>query len=256
MRIKAKFHQLQQEKKKALITYITAGDPSIERTEELVLELEAAGADIIELGIPYSDPLADGPVLQAAAARALKGGTTLDSVLAMVERIRQQTQIPLAFLIYYNPVLQYGIERFVTRATAVGVDGVIIPDLPLEEGNELQEIIKELQLPLDLIPLVAPTSAKRVERIISQGSGFVYCVSTTGVTGGNQGFAANLEEFMTTVTKVTDLPTAIGFGISDVLAINQLKNYSDGLIIGSAIVKHIEAGNDVGEFVKTLRAAL
>lgn len=265
-RIAAKFEDLKKKQKKALITYITAGDPDLATTAELVLTLEKAGADIVELGIPYSDPLADGPVIQRAAQRSLQAGTTLRKVFELVEKLRKRTQIPLVFLIYYNQVLQFGLNEFVARCDQVGIDGVIIPDLPLEERTELLEIIKGGNYLVDLIPLVAPTSDQRVASIVNNATGFVYCVSSTGVTGQRDSFSAELQDFVAKVKEATDIPAAIGFGISSVASVKQLKDYADGLIIGSAIIKEMEETlNDnnqsqlqkqVHQFVSSLKQAL
>lgn len=264
--IATKFASLKAQNRKALITYVTAGDPDLKTTEKIVIALEKAGADIVELGIPYSDPLADGPVIQRASVRAIKAGTKLSSIFDLVKTLRQKTQIPLVFLIYYNQMLQYGLVEFVNQCEQVGVDGIIIPDLPLEERQELNSIITKTDAQIDLIPLVAPTSSKRVAAIVQQASGFVYCISSTGVTGRRNHFDAALSSFVGNVKTATNLPTAIGFGISNTAGINQLKDYADGLIIGSAIVRQIEEAINRGhkdsisqavyDFVKPLRQAL
>lgn len=266
MRIATKFQELQTSNRKALISYITAGDPNLVITEQAVLALEQAGADIIELGIPYSDPLADGPVIQRAAERALQAGTSLKKVFDLVKQLRTKTQIPLVFLVYYNPVLQYGLKEFVVKCGEVGVDGIVIPDLPLEERQELKTIIEITGSKVDLIPLVAPTSITRVTAILEQASGFVYCISSMGVTGQRDTFATNLDSFIQHVKKSTDIPAAIGFGISNSSGVKQLKDYADGLIIGSAIVQQIEEAIKFGkqesisqviyDFVYPLRQAL
>ncbi len=265
-RIDYRLTSLRQLKKKALITYITAGDPSLELTEQLVMTMEDAGADIVELGIPYSDPLADGPVIQRATRRALESGTNLDSVFATVSRIRSKTQIPLAFLVYYNPILQYGIPRFLRKCYQSGVDGLIIPDLPLEERTELRNILAEMQLPISLIPLVAPTSSQRVQSIVADASGFIYCISSMGVTGQRDNFPPELGDFLKNVKSNTQIPTAIGFGISSPNAVSKLKAHADGVIVGSAIIKVMEdvlnaqgqqeINKEVHAFVKQLAQAL
>lgn len=266
MRIATKFQELQAHNRKALITYITAGDPDLATTGQVILALEKAGADIIELGIPYSDPLADGPVIQRATERALQAGTKLSKVFELVKEVRTKTQIPLVFLVYYNPVLQYGLAEFVAKCEEVGVDGIVIPDLPLEERQELKGILTEANSPVDLIPLVAPTSATRVAKIVAQASGFVYCISSMGVTGQRDTFPVDLASFVQQVKESTDIPVAIGFGISNIAGVKQLKDYADGLIIGSAIVKQIEEAVKQGkqahledviyDFVQPLRQAL
>ncbi len=260
-RITQKFEELKRKNEKALITYVTAGDPNSETTEELVYAMENAGADIIELGIAYSDPLADGPVIQRAAARALANGVNIDVVFELVKKLRNNTQVPLAFLLYYNSIFRYGIEKFIHKCNETGIDGLIIPDLPLEERGEFK---KELEgKNIDLIPLVAPTSEERIKDIVKDASGFIYCVSSMGVTGTRTNFDENIEKFINKVKVNTDVPLAIGFGISDVQGIRQLKGYAHGLIVGSAIIKKIEVGmvedkvvEVVTEFVKELKNAL
>ncbi|SFP68079.1 tryptophan synthase, alpha chain [Caldicoprobacter faecalis] len=237
-RIDMVFNDLREKGSKALITYITAGDPNLGATADLIIEMEKAGADIIELGIPYSDPLADGPVIQRASARALNNGIKIADIMNMVRSVRQATQIPLIYLVYYNSVFKYGIDRFVKEAHDVGIDGIIIPDLPLEERGEVFDITK--QYGIHLIPLVAPTSHQRIPKIVENAGGFVYCVSTTGVTGERDEIQTNIKDYMEEVSRYTDMPKAIGFGISNPDMASQLKDYCDGIIIGSAIVSLIE----------------
>lgn len=237
-RIDMVFNDLREKGSKALITYITAGDPNLGATADLIIEMEKAGADIIELGIPYSDPLADGPVIQRASARALNNGIKIADIMNMVRSVRQATQIPLIYLVYYNSVFKYGIDRFVKEAHDVGIDGIIIPDLPLEERGEVFDITK--QYGIHLIPLVAPTSHQRIPKIVENAGGFVYCVSTTGVTGERDEIQTNIKDYMEEVSRYTDMPKAIGFGISTPDMASQLKDYCDGIIIGSAIVSLIE----------------
>lgn len=260
-RITKKFIELREKNEKALITYVTSGDPDLDTTYNLVLEKERAGADIIELGIPYSDPLADGPVIQRASERALKSGTNIDSVFQLVKRIREKTEIPLVFLVYFNAVYRFGMERFLENCREYGIDGLIIPDLPMEERKEINELMKDY--PVDLIPLVAPTSEDRIKEVVSEGNGFVYCISSNGVTGTRSEFQVDLEEFMNKIKKYTTLPLAIGFGISDEETVRNLKGICDGVIVGSAIIKKIEEGikegnieNRVFEFVSNLHKAL
>ncbi len=260
-RITKKFKVLKEKKEKALITYITSGDPDLDTTMNLVLTMESAGADIVELGIPYSDPLADGPIIQRGAQRALKGGANIDSIFNMVKELRERTDIPLVFLLYYNSIFKYGINKFLDKCKDAGMDGLIIPDLPLEERKELNDIMKKY--PIDLIPLVAPTSEDRIEKILQDGDGFVYCISSKGVTGKRDHFDVDLKNFMDKVKEYTDKPLAIGFGISDGEAVKKLKNLSDGLIVGSAIIEKIEEGIKNGkieervfDFVNELHRAI
>ncbi|AOT69256.1 tryptophan synthase subunit alpha [Geosporobacter ferrireducens] len=244
-KIASKFETLKNKNKKALIPYITCGDPELQTTEKLVFALEKAGADIIELGIPYSDPLADGPVIQRASQRALKNPITIDTIFEMITGLRRQTMIPLVFLVYYNAVFRYGTEKFLKNCNESGIDGLIIPDLPLEERKELYEQMKAY--PVDLIPMAAPTSEARIQEIVQVGSGFVYCISSKGVTGKRDTFENNLDQFMAQVKKHTSIPTAIGFGISGEEAVRKLKGLSDGLIVGSSIIEKIEEGIGTGD---------
>ncbi|ABR47295.1 tryptophan synthase, alpha subunit [Alkaliphilus metalliredigens QYMF] len=239
-RITNKLQALKEYDEKALITYVTAGDPDLETTFDLVLAMEKAGADIIELGIPYSDPLADGPVIQRASQRALNAGANMEAIFELVIKLREKTQIPLVFLVYYNCVFKYGLETFLNRCQEIGIDGLIIPDLPLEERRELQVMMQ--QYPMDLIPLVAPTSEDRMKEIVQDAEGFIYCVSSTGVTGKRNSLAGNLEGFMQQLRTYTEIPLVIGFGISNSEMMDKLKNICDGFIIGSAVIEKIEAG--------------
>ena len=239
-KITEKFEELQANKQKALIGYITSGDPDLETTVKLVTILEESGVDIIELGIPYSDPLADGPVIQRASLRALNKGANINSIFNMVTKIRERTNIPIAFLVYFNSIFRYGINNFLINCRSCGIDGLIIPDLPLEERKELNEQMKGYAI--DLIPLVAPTSDDRIKKIVKDAQGFVYCISSKGVTGMRASFEVDLATFMKKVRKHTNIPLAIGFGISDEKMVRELKNLADGLIVGSAIIKKIEEG--------------
>ena len=239
-RITKKFYELQNKNEKALITYITGGDPSIDTTFNLVLAMEKAGADIIEIGIPYSDPTADGPVIERAAGRALKAGTNIESIFEMVSNLRVETEVPLVFLVYFNAVYRYGMKRFLDKCQETGVDGLIIPDLPLEERKELKDMMEDY--PLDLIPLVAPTSEDRIKEIVQGAEGFIYCISSKGVTGKRDHFETDLTDFMNKIKKHTRIPLAIGFGISNKEAVKDLKGICDGVIVGSALVEKIERG--------------
>jgi len=234
-------------KRKALITYITAGDPSLAATEKLIFQLEASGADIIELGIPFSDPLADGPVIQASHQRALKKDVSLGDVFKLVKKVRQKTQIPICFMLSFNLVLKYGLERFYDKMKEVGVNGVIIPDLPPEETSHSN------------IFLVAPTSTEhRIKMIAEKSAGFIYLVSVAGITGQREQLAGNLRSVIGKIRKYTDLPIAIGFGISSPKQAAEMAGLADGLIVGSAIVDLIakKKFKQVEKFVSSLRAAI
>jgi tryptophan synthase alpha chain len=256
------FAQLRQHGEKALITYVMAGDPSLQDTEQLVVELEKAGADIIELGVPFSDPIADGPVIQQAAERALRSGTTLRSILSMVIRLRIRTQIPLVLMAYYNTIYAYGLERFCQEAAQVGVDGLILPDMPPDEAGPLKGPAAAAGLPL--IFLLAPTST--VERrtfVARQSQGFVYYVSLTGITGAKLLNLADVEKNVGKIRKVTKLPVAVGFGVATPEDAANVAAIADGVIVGSAIVKQIAVHREkpdmvkhVAEFVRSLKTAM
>ncbi len=236
-RICQKMKELKEKKKTALITYITAGDPNIKQTEELIYALEKGGAHIVEIGIPHSDPIADGPVIQDAAQRSLEAGTKIKDIFECVKQVRMNSQVPIGFLVYYNMVYAYGIQAFVEECANIGVDGLIIPDLPLEEQDEIMPYLKATKVAL--IPLVAPTSKARIKHITSRGNGFVYCISSMGITGQESSFYKDVDLFLKTVRESTDLPIAVGFGISSKEDVERFEGLVDGVIIGSAIVKEI-----------------
>ncbi|HHV96894.1 MAG TPA: tryptophan synthase subunit alpha [Clostridiaceae bacterium] len=262
-RISEKFRELKRMNKKALIAFVTAGDPTINGTIQIVEELERGGADIIELGIPYSDPIAEGPVIQEANKRALMNDIKIKDIMNMVREIRNKVKVPLIYLLYYNCILQYGIEKFFEECMECGIDGLIIPDLPFEELSEIEDVSTKYEDIIDVITLVSPTSGERIKRIAKRARGFLYCVSSLGVTGEREKFSTDFNEFFSVINDSTSIPKAIGFGISTPEHVKMLKGYSDGLIIGSAIVRRIgesttieEAVKNVGEFVASLRKAL
>lgn len=220
---------------KAFIPFVTAGDPNLEVTKEIILAMEKAGADLIEIGIPFSDPVAEGVVIQAADERALKAGTTTDKIFDMVAEVRKESNIPLAFMTYINPVYVYGVDKFCKKAAELGVDALIIPDVPYEEKNEVAPFCDKYGI--DLISLIAPTSHDRIKTIAKEAQGFVYCVSSLGVTGVRQKITTNLGEMTSLVREVTNVPAAIGFGISTPQQAREMAQYADGVIVGSAIVK-------------------
>ncbi len=250
-RISEKFAGLVQNGEKALITFITAGDPDLDTTKELVLTLERAGADMIELGVPYSDPLADGPIIQQASQRALKSGTNLKKIFQTVADLRRETQIPIILMTYYNPLLKYGLPQIAADAVVSGVDGFIVPDLPMEEAGEFHSLL--IDKGVCLIPLVAPTSGpERIKEISAAGEGFVYCVSLTGVTGVRSGIPDNLQEFMGIVRNVTKKPLAVGFGVSTPQQAAAISEYCNAVIVGSALVKTIGDKGKTPEMVETV----
>ncbi|SYX84664.1 tryptophan synthase subunit alpha [Paenibacillus alvei] len=233
------FRTLQAQGKSALMPFITLGDPTCEITLRLLLQMEQAGADIIELGIPYSDPLADGPVIERASARALRNHVSIADGLRIAAQARKQgAQIPYVLFTYYNPVLQFGLDSFLQQARDAGISGIIIPDLPYEESHVVREAADRMGI--HLIPLVAPTSESRVSSIVAEGRGFIYCVSSLGVTGVRDTFDSQVDSFIELVRRSTELPIAIGFGISTAEHVKHFGKHCDGVIVGSAIVRRIE----------------
>ncbi len=244
---------------KAFIPFITCGDPSLEVTRELVCAMAQAGADLIELGIPFSDPTAEGPVIQEASNRALSGGVTTDKIFAMVSEIRETTQIPLVFMTYANVVFSYGAERFMEKAAGLGIDGIILPDIPYEEKAEFDSICE--QYGVVLISMIAPTSHDRIRMIAKEARGFVYCVSSLGVTGTRTEITTDISAMIRLVKEVNDIPCAVGFGISTPEQAARMASLSDGAIVGSAIVKLCgQYGKDcvpyVAEYVKSMKDAV
>lgn len=243
---------------KAFIAFLTAGDPTLEKSKEFILEMERAGADLIEIGIPFSDPIAEGPVIQEANIRALSAGANTDNVFKLVEEVRKESNVPLVFLTYLNPVYSYGYERFLEKCKTVGVDGIIIPDLPYEERGELTEIAKEQGV--DIISLIAPTSEERIRQIAGEATGFVYVVSSMGVTGMRSEIKTDLSAIVSAVKSATDTPCAVGFGINTPEQAKEISSMADGVIVGSAIVKIIEkhgaeAGPHLYHYVKEMKTA-
>lgn len=244
---------------KAFIPFLTCGDPSLEVTEQLIYAMEEAGADLIELGIPFSDPTAEGPVIQAANVRALSGGVTTDKIFDMVKRLRQNTKIPMVFMTYANVVFSYGTERFIQKAASLGMDGLILPDVPFEEKEEFDSMCKKYGL--DLISLIAPTSHERITQIAKEAEGFVYCVSSLGVTGMRSTITTDIGAMVQLVKAAKDIPCAVGFGISTPEQAAAMAAKSDGAIVGSAIVKLCGQYKEacvpyVKEYVKSMKDAV
>jgi len=223
------------ENRKAFIAFVTGGDPDTETTERLIFALTESGADIIEIGIPFSDPVAEGPVIEEADERALANGCTVDKLFEMVKRIRGKVSIPLLFMTYMNPIFVYGKERFMAKCADCGIDGVIVPDLPFEEMGELAGVCEKHGI--TQISLIAPTSRKRIETIAKDAEGFLYCISSLGVTGARGEIKTNVAEMIGQVKAVSSVPCAVGFGISTPEQARDMAAVSDGVIIGSAIVK-------------------
>jgi tryptophan synthase alpha chain len=262
-RIAVRFATLRQRGEGALVIFVTAGDPNPVLSEKLVLTIADAGADVIEVGIPFSDPLADGPTIQASTFRALQQGMTPIRVLEMVCRVRAQSDVPLVVMTYFNPVWQMGVERFAREASQAGVDGVIMTDMPPDEAGEWHPVAR--QHGLDTIFLVAPTStAERMERVAQMSSGFVYCVSRTGVTGAREHLPEEVPQMLQAMRGLTDLPLCVGFGISRPEHVRAVCQIADGAVVGSAVVSLIAEEAKAGEhaalaavhrFVKSLKEA-
>lgn len=254
-RIDKRFKELKKERKAAFIAYITAGDPNLAMTGKIALALEKSGVDLIELGIPFSDPVADGPTIQAASQRALVKGASLKKIFALVSLLRRKTQIPLVFMTYYNPVFRFGLARFFETCRKTGVDGVIIPDLSIEEAAPVIALAKKNKVAT--IFLVAPTSPKtRVEAIAAKSKGFIYYVSLTGVTGARKKLPPEVAVNVRKIKSLTDKPVAVGFGVSDAKQARSIAKVADGVIVGSAIVKIIGANKNPVSKVSHLAGSL
>lgn len=244
---------------KAFIPFITCGDPDLDTTAEIVRSAVRAGADLIELGIPFSDPTAEGPVIQGANIRALAGGVTTDKVFELVKNLRKDVEIPLVFMTYANVVFSYGAERFMKRCQETGIDGIILPDLPFEEKEEFSEVARKYGI--DMISLIAPTSENRISMIAKEAEGFIYIVSSLGVTGVRSEINTDISRIVEIIRQNTDVPCAVGFGISEPRQAQKMAGISDGAIVGSAIIKIMEQyGKDspyyVGEYVRLMKEAV
>lgn len=243
------------ENRKAFIAFITGGDPDLETTEKLVPAMADAGADLIEIGIPFSDPVAEGVVIQEADERALQGGCTTDKLFDMVTRIRLKTDVPLLFMTYLNPIYTYGKEKFLSRCAECGIEGIIVPDMPFEEKDELSELCELYGV--DLISMITPTSEERIALIAKEAKGFIYCVSSLGVTGVRSEITTDIGRMIQKVREVTDIPCAIGFGIATPEQAGSMAKLADGVIVGSAIVKLVakfgkESIEPVSEYVRSM----
>ena len=270
-RIDAKFNQLKQEGKKAFIAFITAGDPDYKTSKELVLELEKQGVDIVELGVPFSDPLADGPTIQKASERALRAGTSLETVLKLVGELRRSSDLPLCLMTYYNPVFHYGLKRFCKDACGAGVDGLIVPDLSPEEAKKEGLLTLTQEHNLFVVFLLSPTSTmSRIKLVCKTSKGFIYYVSLTGTTGVREKLPKQIGGDVRRIKKISSLPIAVGFGVSNPSSARQVAKIADGVIVGSAIVRIVEqnlscqrrdepgsaAVKKVGKFVRKLVKAV
>lgn len=251
-RIKKTFDKLRKNKKKAFIVYITAGYPSLSRTEKIVLELEKSGVDIIEIGMPFSDPMADGLTIQKSSERSLKAGTTLEKVLKSTKNIRKKSDIPIVLMSYLNPVYHYGIEKFVKDARKCGIDGAIFPDLPPEEAGEFEKAIKGKDF--YIIFLASPTStSKRIKAIAKHSRGFIYYVSLTGVTGIRNYLAPHISKDIKRIKHVTDKPVCVGFGVSNEKQASIISGIADGVIVGSAVIDVIRRYERKSTLLKAIR---
>ena len=244
---------------KAFIPFITCGDPDLDTTEKIVRAAARNGADLIELGIPFSDPTAEGPVIQGANIRALAGGVTTDKIFEMVKRLRKDLSVPMVFMTYANVVFSYGSEKFISICNEIGIDGLILPDLPFEEKEEFLPICHKYGV--DLISLIAPTSDNRIAMIAKEAEGFIYIVSSLGVTGTRSEITTDLDSLVSKVRQNTDVPCAIGFGISTPEQAAKMTALSDGAIVGSAIIKIIEkygkdAAEPVGKYIRSMKKAV
>ena len=261
-RIAEKFRNLGKRNEKGLITYVTAGDPDLDGTGRIVEVLERAGADILELGVPFSDPTADGPVIQAASRRALKSGTTLRSVLGLVSEVRKRSEMPIVLFGYYNPIHAYGPERFAREAARAGVDGVLVVDLPFEEAGELRRYTDPEGI--EFITLVAPTTGEdRARRMGREASGFLYYISVTGVTGTKRPAVQTTQQEVSRLKRLSSLPVAVGFGVTAPEQASEIGSFADAVVVGSALVEviHREGGKPGGEsdifaFARGLKKAL
>ncbi|PLX89464.1 MAG: tryptophan synthase subunit alpha [Desulfuromonas sp.] len=261
-RIETVFHDLRQRNQAALIPFLTAGDPDLATTAELIRTLADAGADLIELGFPFSDPMADGPTIQASSERALQAGTTLDKVLQLVTEVRRDCQVPLVLMGYYNPLYRYGVEKFAADAAAAGVDGLLLVDLPPEEAQEVTVCLK--QVGIAMITLLAPTTPpERMRRLGMEAEGYIYYVSMTGVTGTQQVEPEAIREAVEQLRGMTDIPVGVGFGITTPEDAAAVGRFADGVVVGSALVRIIEkygTSNEllpqVRQFIESLKGGL
>ncbi|HKP46456.1 MAG TPA: tryptophan synthase subunit alpha [Pyrinomonadaceae bacterium] len=248
-RLESKFAQLRQNQQRGFIPFITAGDPNLKATRNLILELANTGATAIELGVPFSDPMADGPIIQRASERALRNDVNISAILEMVVEVRKLTEVPLVLFSYYNPLLQFGIEKLAREAASAGIDAVLITDLPPEESEKIQIILASKQI--KMIYLVAPTTTDaRLKNIAAKASGFIYAVSRNGVTGIAEQENLESEKLVRRVRDFTDLPVAVGFGISSRAHVANVLRYADAAIVGSAIVAEIEQHRDNADLVQ------
>lgn len=252
-RIDLEFDNLKKQGKKALVPFVTFSDLDSCELADTIVEMRNCGANIVEIGVPFSEPLADGPVIQEAYSKALKKGNRLDAVYETISLVNEKCDIPIIVMVYYNIIFCNGVEKFMDKAKEVGIDGLIVPDIPLEERGELLDVCKSRGI--HLIPLVAPTSKDRIKAITNDSNGFVYCISSNGVTGERSSFNNNIQSYLDEVKNCTDLPLLLGFGISSRESVRDVKDFADGVIVGSAVVKRLDDKSAV-DFIKELRDEL
>ena len=261
-RIENRMAELKKLNKKAFITYTTAGFPDIKKTKEIILAQEEAGIDVIELGVPFSDPVADGPVIQNASVEAIKNGVTLEKIFDLMKELRDEgCEVPILFMMYYNTAYHYGLEAFVKKCAECGVDGLIIPDLPYEEQDEIMEQLENTPGAPVFIELVSPVSKQRISKIVERSRGFVYCVSQMGVTGGDvKDFHKNLRNYLSEVKNTSSVPVMMGFGIKTAEDVKPFEDIIDGAIVGTHFIKLLEESNfsadAVKEYIKKFKAEL
>lgn len=259
-RIEKRLGELKKENKKAFITYMTAGLPDMKKTEEIIKVQAEAGIDIIELGIPFSDPTADGPVIQDASYKSIQKGTNLKKVFELVKEVRKECEVPIVFMLYYNTILYYGVENFVNKCIECSVDGLIIPDLPFEETFEIKEFIDKKENAPYLIPLVSPVSKERIPMLVEEAKGFVYCVSSMGVTGQDAHFHKEIKNYLESVKSISKIPVMMGFGIRTAKDVEAYKEIIDGCIVGSHLINIMEKSNydtdTIREYITTFKAEL
>ncbi|WP_294393462.1 tryptophan synthase subunit alpha [uncultured Clostridium sp.] len=258
-RIENRLNELKRENKKAFITYMTAGLPDREKSAEIIKVQAEAGIDIIEIGVPFSDPIADGPTIQDASYRSIQKGTNLKKVFELIQEVRKDCQVPIVFMLYYNTILYYGVEKFVDKCIECGVDGMIIPDLPFEETFEIREFLNKENAPF-LIPLVSPVSKDRIPMLVEEAKGFVYCVSSMGVTGQNADFHKDVKNYLRSVKDSSNIPVMIGFGIRNAEDIEGFKDVIDGCIVGSHFIEVMEKSgydnNAINKYITTFKKEL
>ncbi|CAI3565059.1 Tryptophan synthase alpha subunit [Clostridium neonatale] len=259
-RIEKRLNELKRENKKAFITYMTAGLPDMKRSSEIIKIQYESGIDIIEIGVPFSDPIADGPVIQDASYRSIQKGTNLKKAFDVVSGVRKDCEVPIIFMLYYNTILYYGVENFVKKSIECGVDGIIIPDLPYEETFEINEFLERYEDAPYLIPLVSPVSKERIPMIVENAKGFVYCVSSMGVTGQNSDFHKDVINYLKSVKEVSKIPVMMGFGIKNAEDVEGFKDIIDGCIVGSNFINLMESNNydsnTIKQYITTFKEQL